>query len=91
MGSPTDAFCWCMYAIQALGILSCVLSRIMETGCTAGQYRGMFACSLLTVGAATIFSLCCGNSCWLSSGAIFSLMSVGAVLDPRGSTEMNPF
>lgn len=86
-----DVVFWALTALQLLGLVSCLVTRLVEETQAASRCRQMFVACLLAVCSATIGAMYCGFPCWVSCGATLSIMSVGATIDLRGQIEPSPF
>jgi hypothetical protein len=86
-----DFVFWSLAAVQILGLVSCVLTRLVEATRVASSSRHLFLASLLVVCGATIAAMYCNSICWISCGATLSIMSVGATIDIRGRIETTAF
>ena len=75
--------CWCLFAIQLVGLISMVLARMPETTSLHVFCRTCFLGCLVVVGLATIGTSidCHTTSCWAWCATIFSVMAVGATAD----------
>lgn len=74
--------CWCLFAIQLVGLISMVLARMPETSSLHAFCRTCFLVCLIVVGLATIgTAIDCQTSCWAWCATIFSVMAVGATAD----------
>ena len=75
--------CWCLFAIQLVGLISMVLARMPETTSLHAFCRTCFLGCLIVVGLATIGTSidCHTTSCWAWCATIFSVMAVGATAD----------
>lgn len=91
MNPSQDVVFWSLAAIQILGLISCVLTRLVEATRAASSTRRLFAASLLIVCAATMAAMYCNSICWVSCGATLSIMSLGATIDFRGQIEPTAF
>jgi hypothetical protein len=65
--------------VVGLGCLFCV--RLRASSALRGYFRGAFLCSLVAVGAATLYAVAYGSGWWVSCGTTLSLMSVGGTID----------
>ncbi len=75
-------FCWCLFAIQVVGLVSMVLARMPNYSALHCFCRTCFLACLVLVGLATIgTALDCQTSCWAWCATIFSMMAVGAAAD----------
>jgi hypothetical protein len=91
MNPSQDVVFWSLAAIQVLGLISCVLTRLVEATRAASSTRRLFAASLLIVCGATMAAMYCNSICWISCGATLSIMSLGATIDFRGQIEPTAF
>jgi cell division protein FtsW (lipid II flippase) len=74
--------CWCLFAIQLVGLVSMVLARMPETSSLHAFCRTCFLACLVVVGLATIAAtIDCHSSSWAWCATIFSVMAVGATAD----------
>jgi hypothetical protein len=79
---------WVAIAIQMIGLVSVVAARMWPQSPGQTWCQCFFFLSLAGVGGATMFALASGSGSWVSSAAILSLMSVGATLDLRRTSEV---
>jgi hypothetical protein len=70
-------FCWCLFAIQVVGIISMLQASSLHRFC-----RICFVGCLIVVGLATIGScMDCHTSCWAWCATVFGAMTVGGTAD----------
>lgn len=82
MFPATDSALLFIFAsVQIVGLLTLAGARMSNTSSWHRYYCGAFLCSLVAVGAATMFAVSCHNGWWLSCGTTLSLMSVGGTID----------
>lgn len=91
MNPSQDFLLWSLAAIQILGLISCVLTRLVEATKAAKSSRHLFLASLIVLCGATIAAMYCNSLCWISCGATLSIMAVGATIDTRGQIETSAF
>lgn len=74
--------CWCLFAIQLVGLLCMLLARMPSHSSLHCFCRRCFLGCLVVVGLATILTATdCHSSCWAWCATIFSMMAVGAAAD----------
>jgi hypothetical protein len=84
--------CWCLFAIQVLGIVSMLLARMPATTSLHSLCRTCFLGCLVVVGLATIgASIDCQSSAWAWCATVFSMMAVGAAADLGGAASTPGF
>jgi hypothetical protein len=84
--------CWCLFAIQVLGIVSMLLARMPATTSLHSLCRTCFLGCLVVVGLATIgASIDCQSSSWAWCATVFSMMAVGAAADLGGAASTPGF
>ena len=82
MAPPDPALVfWLLAALHLFGLAYMFLTKLPRSHCGHSWFQHLFVASLLFVGAATIFTICVQNNCWVYSGTTFSLMAVGATID----------
>jgi hypothetical protein len=91
MNPSQDVLFWSLAAVQALGMLCCFVTRLLEATRAATSFRRLFIASLFVVCGATIAAMYCGSIHWISCGATLSIMSVGATFDLTGRIESPAF
>ena len=84
-------FCWCLFAIQVVGLVSMVLARMPSSSALHCGCRTCFLGCLIVVGLATIGTATCNTSCWAWCATIFSMMAVGAAADLGGAASTPMF
>lgn len=68
-------------SVQVCGVISLIATR-MTGGCAWHRmFCGLYLCSLIAVGLATMLAIGCHSGWWVSCGATLALMSVGGTLD----------
>jgi hypothetical protein len=72
---------WLLAALHLFGLASVFLTKLPHSHRRHSWFQSLFLASLIFVGAATIFTICVQNHCWVYSGTTFSLMAVGATVD----------
>jgi hypothetical protein len=66
-------FCWCLFAIQVVGLVCMVLARMPQSTSLHSFCRTCFLGCLVVVGLATIgTSIDCHTSCWAWCATIFA-------------------
>jgi hypothetical protein len=91
MASSYDVVFWALAGIQLFGLAACMATRLVEETRAAWPLRQTFFVGLVAVCTATITALYLGSPCWVSCGATFCIMSVGATIDLRGRIEPSAF
>lgn len=76
-----SALLFVLASVQIVGLLSLLATRASNASSWHRYYCGAFLCSLVAVGAATMFAVSCNHGWWVSCGTTLSLMSVGGTID----------
>ena len=85
-------FCWCVFAIQVVGLVSMLLARMPAYSALHCFCRTCFFGCLVAAGLATIgMAVDCHTSCWAWCATIFSMMAVGAAADLGGAASTPTF
>jgi hypothetical protein len=74
---------WVFAAIQGLGLVAALLSRVAEGSALAPWFQRLFFVTLLATGIATMFAPHLGGGYWLLSAATLGVMILVAVCDFR--------
>jgi hypothetical protein len=79
--TPESVLVLIVASVQICGISSLMATRMSGGHAWHRFFCGLYLCSLVAVGLATMLAIGCHSGWWVSCGATLAVMSVGGTLD----------